>query len=31
MQDLTVKLVKITNGRLSLKTAGEPQLKVLQK
>jgi len=31
MQELTVKLVKITNGRLSLKTAGEPQLKVLQK
>ena len=31
MQDLTVKLVKITNGRVSLKTAGEPQLKVLQK
>ena len=31
MQDLTVKLVKITNGRLSLKTAGEPQLKVLEK
>jgi AsmA protein len=31
MQDLTVKLVKITNGRLSVKTAGESQLKVLQK
>lgn len=31
MQDLTVKVVKITNGRLSLKTAGEPQLKVLEK
>ncbi len=31
MQDLTVKLVKITNGRLSLKTAGETQLKVLEK
>ncbi|MGZ6423646.1 MAG: AsmA family protein, partial [Bdellovibrionota bacterium] len=31
MQDLTVKLVKITNGRLSLKTAGEDQLKVLEK
>lgn len=31
MQDLTVKLVKITNGRLSVKTAGEPQLKVLEK
>ena len=31
MQDLTVKLGKITNGRLSLKTAGEPQLKVLEK
>ncbi|MDP9112427.1 MAG: hypothetical protein M3O20_01960, partial [Acidobacteriota bacterium] len=29
--DLTVKLVKITNGRLSLKTAGESQLKVLNK
>jgi len=31
MQNLTVKLVKITNGRLSLKTAGESQLKVLEK
>ncbi len=31
MQDLTVKLVKITNGRLSVKTAGESQLKVLEK
>lgn len=31
MQDLTVKLVKITNGRLSLKTAGASQLKVLEK
>ncbi len=31
MQDLTVKLVKITNGRLSLKTAGESQIKVLEK
>ncbi|HSR09448.1 MAG TPA: hypothetical protein VLM42_20105, partial [Bryobacteraceae bacterium] len=31
MQDLTVKLVKITNGRLSVKTAGESQLNVLEK
>jgi AsmA protein len=31
MQDLTVKLVKITNGRISVKTAGETQLKVLEK
>jgi AsmA protein len=31
MQDLTVNLVKITNGRLSVKTAGEAQLKVLQR
>jgi AsmA protein len=31
MQDLTVKLVKITNGRFSVKTAGESQLKVLEK
>ena len=31
MPDLTVKLVKITNGRLSLKMAGEAQLKVLEK
>ncbi len=31
MQDLTAKLVKITNGRLSVKTAGESQLKVLEK
>jgi AsmA protein len=31
MQDLTVQLVKITNGRLSVKTAGEAQLKVLEK
>jgi len=31
MQDLTVKLVKITNGRLSIKMAGEAQPKVLNK
>jgi AsmA protein len=31
MQDLTVKLIKITNGRLSIKMAGEAQPKVLEK
>ena len=31
MQDLTVKLVKITNGTLSIKMAGEAQPKVLDK
>jgi AsmA protein len=31
MQDLTVKLVKITNGTLSIKMAGERQPKVLDK
>jgi hypothetical protein len=31
VQDLTVKLVKITNGRLSIKMAGEAQPKVLDK
>ena len=31
MQDLTVKLVKITNGRLSIKMAGEARPKVLNK
>ena len=31
MQDLTVKLVKITNGRLSIKMAGEARPKVLDK
>lgn len=31
VQDLTVKLVKITNGRLSIKMAGEARPKVLDK
>jgi AsmA protein len=31
VQNLTVKLVKITNGTLSIKMAGEPQPKVLDK
>jgi len=31
VQDLTVKLVKITNGRLSIKMAGEARPKVLNK
>jgi AsmA protein len=31
MQDLTVKLVKITNGKLSIKMAGEARPKVLDK